>query len=71
MQNGVQAVREISRGIFECHANGTTWIVIDPETWLAQGTPRWTPGRRHEVLAESRFVLPDRTAKLRVQAYVG
>jgi hypothetical protein len=64
-------VVEVGPGVMWLTVRGRSVLCVDCETWLAHGRPRWTPGRRSEVLAESVLCLPGRECRVRLQAYIG
>jgi hypothetical protein len=51
--------------------DGEHIVVFAMERWIRNSSPRYTPGRRQEVLAEARLVhIGGSRLKMRIQIYV-
>lgn len=50
--------------------DGEHIVVFAIERWIQNSSPRYTPGRNHEVLAEARLMNVGRSGlKMRIQIY--
>lgn len=67
-------VTSVSDGIYHLQVQGKDVIAFDVDAFIDSQAPRYTPGRGHEVLAETPAgfqPIPGWDGKVRIQVYVG